>query len=54
MTAGRTENKTIFTVVDKDDLERLERTVTSVLGDLRKPNTGIMVAVPVCYFAGFN
>lgn len=54
MTAGRTENKTIFTVIKADKLSQLKKTVKNVIGDLSEPDTGIMFSVPVDFAEGLG
>lgn len=46
--AGRVGHHTLFAIIDDLDLaEEAVRATESVLGDLTKPNTGIVCAVPV-------
>ena len=52
MTAGRTENKTIFTVIPSSRLCDLKKVVQNVIGDINDPNTGIMFSVPVDFAEG--
>ena len=54
MTAGRTENKTIFTVLPTEKIPTLRKIVGEIVGDLSKPNTGVIFAVPVTYFDGLT
>lgn len=54
MTAGRTENKTIFTVIPTEKISTLHRIVTEVVGDLSQPNTGVIISTPVNFCDGLN
>ncbi|MBR6222696.1 MAG: hypothetical protein IKQ71_04600 [Lachnospiraceae bacterium] len=40
-------SRTLFFVVDDDDLVKAKKTIRRVTGDLSKPNTGIMFSIPV-------
>lgn len=54
MTAGKTENKTIFTVVPTEKIDTLHKVVTNVVGDLSKPNTAIIISTPVNFCYGID
>lgn len=54
MTEGRTENRTIFTVIPTEKMSTLSDVVTSVVGDMNKPNTCVMFATPVNFCAGIT
>jgi len=52
MVAGRTENKTIFTVVPESKIPELRDILVSIIGDLSEPNSGIIFSVPVDFSEG--
>lgn len=52
MVAGRTENKTIFTVVPESKIPELRNILVSIIGDLSEPNSGIILSVPVDFSEG--
>lgn len=43
----RSESKTIFMVLREDEVDKVKNIVKSVIGDLSKPDTGIIFTVPV-------
>lgn len=48
-------SRTIFTIVpDMEWVQKLHRATTKVIGDLSRPGTGILVAVPVAEAFGLN
>ena len=48
------DNKTIFTVVDDEQEVIFVKVVEEVIGDLSKPNTGIMFTLPVSDVKGLS
>lgn len=55
MKGNKPYNKTIFSVVDRDDtVHRLEGLLERVCGDLTRPGTGILFTVPVDYVRGIR
>ena len=53
MASDRRESKTVFMVIEKDNLERVRKVVRETVGDLSAPNTGILFTVPVTFADGF-
>ena len=48
-------NKTIFTVVHSDDcLERAVRAIEKIVGDLNKPDSGVVLTIPVDFCKGMD
>ena len=50
----RDESKTIFTVLPEDQVPTLKAAVKKIVGDISKPNTGIMFGVPVDFVDGLG
>ena len=50
----RDDNRTILTVIHDDQLETARKVVTDVVGDLSKPNTGILFTVPIDFVEGLR
>ena len=46
------DNKTIISVIRDDQLDIARRVVYSTVGDLSKPNTGILFTVPIDFAEG--
>ena len=46
------DNKTIISVIKDDQLDIARRVVYSTVGDLSKPNTGILFTVPIDFVEG--
>lgn len=46
------DNKTIISVIRDDQLDIARRVVYSTVGDLSKPNTGILFTVPIDFVEG--
>lgn len=53
-TPAHTENKTIFMIIDKDQVEIARETVRNVLGDLSQPETGILFGLPLLFTEGIR
>lgn len=49
---NRPFNKTIFTVLKDEELNVAVNAIKTVVGDLSKPNIGILFAVPVSFTEG--
>lgn len=48
----RPESKTIFFVVEDDQVELLRQTVDKAVGGIDKPNTGILFGFPISFADG--
>ncbi len=46
------DNKTIISVIKDDQLDIARRVVYSTVGDLSKPNTGILFTIPIDFVEG--
>jgi nitrogen regulatory protein PII len=52
---GQTHNRVIFTVVETEEiLERAVEIIRKVVGDLNRPDTGLLFTVPLDRVEGFN
>ena len=52
---GETHHRTLFSVVDStEQTENLHAATESVIGDLHKPNTGLLFIVPIYQVFGLN
>ena len=47
MTPEHEESRTLFMVLPEEKMELAKQTVRDILGDLSKPNTGVMFTLPV-------
>jgi nitrogen regulatory protein PII len=55
MKGNKPYNKTIFSLVDKDEkIKTLEGLIEKICGDLSKPGTGILFTLPVDYAKGLR
>ena len=45
--SGDEDNRTIFSVIKDDQLETVRKVVYKTVGDLSKPNTGILFTIPL-------
>src|SRR5690625_6341583 len=45
-TPNHTENKTLFMILEEEKVHTARRVIRRVIGDLNKPETGILFAVP--------
>ncbi len=52
--SGKSENRTIFTVIDKALIPKASEIISGVVGDLSKPNTGVLFAMPAVYVEGLG
>ncbi len=50
----REDNRTIMMVLKEEDVKKTRDIIVSIVGDLSKPNTGILFTVPVGYIEGIN
>ena len=50
----REHNRTIMMVLKEEDVQKARNIIVSIVGDLSKPNTGILFTVPVGYVEGIN
>ncbi|MBR1724580.1 MAG: hypothetical protein IJ723_06140 [Ruminococcus sp.] len=48
------KSKTIFVIVKDEEVETVKTAITSVTGDLSKPNAGIMFGLPVSFVEGIS
>lgn len=46
------DNKTILSIIEDDKLDLARRVIYSTVGDLSKPNTGILFTVPLDFAEG--
>jgi nitrogen regulatory protein P-II 1 len=46
--------KTLFLVVEDDQVKKIEKVIESVIGDLSKPDQGILFTVPLDYVSGYK
>ncbi|HHV95170.1 MAG TPA: hypothetical protein GXX37_01630 [Clostridiaceae bacterium] len=51
---GNPHNKTIFLVLEDDKVFTCIRCIRNVVGDLGKPDVGILFTVPVTYYEGIG
>lgn len=49
---GEEDNRTIFSVIKNNQLETVRKVVYNTVGDLSKPNTGILFTVPLDFVEG--
>jgi nitrogen regulatory protein P-II 1 len=47
MQENRPFNKTIFTVIEDDDLDDIVKGISTIVGSLEGPGTGILMTVPL-------
>lgn len=53
--SGETHHRTLFSVVDStEQTERLHVATENVIGDLNKPNTGLLFVMPLYQVYGLN
>ncbi|SDA13821.1 Uncharacterized protein SAMN02910447_00724 [Ruminococcus sp. YE71] len=48
------KSKTIFVIVEEEQVEEVKAAIKSVTGELTKPNAGIMFGIPVSFVEGFS
>jgi len=46
--------KTLFLVVEDDQVKKIEIVIESVIGDLSKPDQGILFTIPLDYVSGYK
>lgn len=46
--------KTLFMVVEDDDVKKVEQVIEKVIGDLSKPDQGILFTLPLDYVKGYK
>jgi hypothetical protein len=46
--------KTLFLVVEDDQVKKIEKVIESVIGDLSKPDQGILFTIPLDYVSGYK
>ena len=54
MNEGSPSNKTIFVVLEDNELKTCVECIRKVIGDINKPDVGILFTVPVNYFEGIG
>lgn len=52
--SDHSENKIIFTILDREDVHKARRVVRKVVGDLSDANTGIMFGIPLMFTEGIR
>lgn len=50
----RDDNRTILAVIRDDQLEVARQVIIDVVGDLSKPNTGVLFTVPIDFVEGIR
>jgi len=46
--------KTLFFVIEDDQVKKIEKVIEKVIGDLSKPDQGILFTLPLDYVKGFK
>ncbi len=46
--------KTLFLVVEDEDVKKIEKVIEKVIGDLSKPDQGILFTIPLDYVKGYK
>jgi len=46
--------KTLFIVIEDDGVKKIEKIIESIVGELTKPDSGILFALPIGYVKGFK
>jgi nitrogen regulatory protein PII len=46
--------KTLFLVVEDDQVKKIEKVIESVIGDLSQPDQGILFTIPLDYVSGYK
>ncbi len=52
--ANRDDNRTLLAVIHDDQLDVARQVIKDVVGDLSKPNTGILFTVPIDFVEGLR
>lgn len=52
LTANHSENKLIFTILNQEQVDTARTVIREVIGDLSKPETGILFGLPVLFTEG--
>ncbi|MFA5658706.1 MAG: hypothetical protein WC900_05420 [Oscillospiraceae bacterium] len=52
--ADRDDNRTVLAVIQEDQLEIVRQIIKDVVGDLSKPNTGILFTLPIDFVEGLR
>lgn len=52
--SDKSENRTVFMVIDNEKIPAAKEIVYRVVGDLSQPNTGILFALPVTFAEGLT
>ncbi len=51
---GKSENRTIFTVLDNNMIETARKVINDTVGGLENPNTGILFTIPLSFVEGLG
>lgn len=54
ITSNHSENKLLFTILDETDVDVARAVIGEVVGDLSKPETGILFTLPVLFTEGIR
>lgn len=46
--------KTLFLVVEDEEVKKIEKVIEKVIGDLSKPDQGILFTIPLDYVKGYK
>ena len=52
--ADRDDNRTVLAVIREDQTETVRQVIKDVVGDLSKPNTGILFTLPIDFVEGLR
>ncbi len=50
--SSQEENNTVFMVLRESEIEKVKRIIYKVVGDLNKPDTGVLFCLPVDFIEG--
>jgi hypothetical protein len=46
--------KTLFLVVEDEEVKKIEKVIEKIIGDLSKPDQGILFTIPLDYVKGYK
>lgn len=52
--SDRDDNRTILAAIKQEQLDVVRRVIVDVVGDLSKPNTGVLFTVPIDFVEGIR
>ncbi|MEG1887842.1 MAG: hypothetical protein RR177_06890 [Oscillospiraceae bacterium] len=52
--SDREDNKTIFMILDENEAQIARKVINCVVGDLSKPDTGILFSIPTLFVDGIS